>query len=65
MAEDVTMTLRVSAELRASFLRSCTANHVPAAQVLRAYMREYIEANAQAVLPLTSKPAKSRKAKPK
>ena len=48
------MRIRVEPELREEFTEACKRQHVPAAQVLREYMREFVK----------SQP-KSRKAKTK
>lgn len=40
--KDVQMTFRVEPELRASFTEAAEAEHRPAAQVLREFMREYV-----------------------
>ncbi len=37
------MRIRVEAELREEFVEACKKLHVPAAQVLREYMREFIK----------------------
>lgn len=50
------MTFRVDADLQAAFVAACKARDVTAAQVLRAAMRDYLDRNAQAALPLKGKP---------
>lgn len=52
MADNSSMTFRLPADLQAAFVAACKANDVSAAQVLRAAMRDYLERNAQASLPL-------------
>lgn len=39
------LRIRVEPKLRDSFVRACRANDVSAAQVIRAFMRQYIENN--------------------
>jgi antitoxin component of RelBE/YafQ-DinJ toxin-antitoxin module len=39
------LRIRVEPGLRDSFLRACKANDLSASQVIRAFMREYIENN--------------------
>lgn len=50
------MTFRVDPELQAAFVMRCKALDVTAAQVLRAAMRDFVESNAQAPLPLGTAP---------
>ena len=38
------MRIRVEPELREEFTEACKRQHVPAAQVLRDYMREFVKA---------------------
>lgn len=52
MADNSSMTFRLPADLQAAFVAACKANDQSAAQVLRAAMRDYLERNAQAALPL-------------
>lgn len=41
--------IRVDSALRAAFVRACKARDVPAAQVLRSFMRDFVErASAEA-----------------
>lgn len=44
--KDVGMRIRVEPELREQFISLCHVNNVPAAQVLRSFMRDFIHANA-------------------
>lgn len=44
--KDVGLRIRVQRELREQFLEACKAQDKPAAQVLREFMRAYVEANA-------------------
>ena len=37
------MRIRVEPELREEFTEACKRRHVPAAQVLREYMREFVK----------------------
>jgi hypothetical protein len=46
-AKDSGLRIRVEKELRQEFLRACRANDIPAAQVLRAFMREYIASQVE------------------
>jgi len=39
------LRIRVEPSLRDSFVRACKANDLSAAQVIRAFMRDYIEQN--------------------
>jgi hypothetical protein len=41
------LRIRVEEALRDAFVEACQANHVPAAQVIRTFMRDYIAAQAQ------------------
>lgn len=43
--KDVGLRIRVQRELREQFLEACKAQDKPAAQVLREFMREYVEKN--------------------
>ena len=45
--KEVGMRIRVEPELREEFTEACKRNHVPAAQVLREYMREFVKAQAK------------------
>ena len=42
MNKQATMTFRVEHDLRDSFNEATERNHIPAAQVLRAFMRDYV-----------------------
>jgi hypothetical protein len=44
MTKDTGLRIRVERELRDEFLEVCRVGHVPAAQVLRTFMREYVAA---------------------
>lgn len=44
------MNFRVEKELRDAFLKACNSNDETGAQVLRKFMREYVEKNAQGKL---------------
>ena len=55
--KDAGMRIRVEPELRERFVNICREKDVPAAQVLRSFMRDYIKTNeqiAQAVQPKQS-----------
>lgn len=41
--KDVGLRIRVQRELREQFLEACRAQDKPAAQVLREFMRDYVE----------------------
>ena len=41
--KDVGLRIRIDRKLRERFLRACKAEDRPAAQVIREFMREYIE----------------------
>jgi hypothetical protein len=43
--KDVGMRIRVEPELREEFVDICKQKDVPAAQVIRTFMREYIQTN--------------------
>jgi|GEM_PF-3324274 len=43
--KDVGLRIRVQRELREQFLEACKAQDKPAAQVLREFMRKYVEGN--------------------
>ena len=43
--KDVGLRIRVQRDLREAFLKVCRAQDKPAAQVLREFMREYVENN--------------------
>lgn len=45
--KDAGMRIRVEPELRERFVNVCREKDVPAAQVLRSFMRDYIQANSQ------------------
>ena len=53
--KDVGMRIRVEPELREEFVDICKQKDVPAAQVIRTFMREFIQTNAA-----VKTPAKSR-----
>ena len=42
MSKEATMTFRVEHDLRDSFNEATERNHIPAARVLRAFMRDYV-----------------------
>lgn len=43
LMKDVGLRIRVQRDLREQFLEACRAEDKPAAQVLREFMREYVE----------------------
>ena len=48
--KDVGLRIRVQRDLREQFLEACQADDKPAAQVLREFMREYVQ-NSKALKP--------------
>lgn len=44
--KDVGLRIRVQRELRDKFIEACRNRDVPAAQVLREFMREYVDTGA-------------------
>jgi hypothetical protein len=44
--KDVGMRIRIEPELRDQFVSLCRDNDTPAAQVLRAFMREFVKSNS-------------------
>jgi hypothetical protein len=52
------MTFRMPADLHGAFVAACKGRDRTAAQELRAFMRDYVERNAQGRLPLVSDAAK-------
>lgn len=45
--KEVGMRIRVEPELREEFTEACKRKHVPAAQVLREYMREFVKTQSK------------------
>lgn len=45
--KDAGLRIRVQRELRESFTEACKAQDKPAAQVLREFMREYVQRNLE------------------
>ena len=45
--KEVGMRIRVEPELREEFTEACKRKHVPAAQVLREYMRDFVKAQSK------------------
>ena len=43
--KDVGLRIRLEPELRDDFIKICHNNHMPAAQVLREFMRSYVQTN--------------------
>ncbi|KER02601.1 antitoxin VbhA family protein [Photorhabdus temperata] len=43
MSKETTMSFRVEPDLRANFHHAAEAEHISAAQVLRAFMRDYVK----------------------
>jgi hypothetical protein len=48
--KDAGMRIRVEPELREKFVNLCRDNDVPAAQVLRSFMREFVQTNSEKAL---------------
>lgn len=48
MTKDVGLRIRVDRDLRESFIEACKADDRPAAQVLREFMRDYVNARKAA-----------------
>jgi hypothetical protein len=53
--KDVGLRIRVQRELREEFLEACRAEDKPAAQVLREFMRAYIDSKDERVRPAPGK----------
>lgn len=60
MSKEVTMTIRVEPDLRSSFSEAAELEHRPAAQVLRDFMREYVE-RSRSRAPLISAAERKRR----
>ena len=45
--KDVGLRIRIDRELRSAFQKACQAEDKPAAQVLREFMREYVQKRAR------------------
>lgn len=45
--KDAGLRIRIDRELREAFVAACRANDMPAAQVLREFMREYVAAKIE------------------
>lgn len=43
--KDAGLRIRLEPELRDEFIQTCHDKHVPAAQVLREFMRHYVQSN--------------------
>ncbi|WP_328598458.1 antitoxin VbhA family protein [Pseudomonas syringae] len=43
MSKETTMSFRVEPDLRSEFHHAVESDHIPAAQVLRAFMRDYVK----------------------
>jgi len=41
--KDAGLRIRIEPELRDAFIQTCHESHTPAAQVLRAFMRDYVQ----------------------
>lgn len=51
MKKDSALRIRLDPELHQQFLRVCKAQDRPAAQVLREYMRSYVQQNSMLLNP--------------
>ena len=60
MNKEATMTFRVEHDLRDSFNEATERNHIPAAQVLRAFMRDYVR-QARNLAPVISSAERKRR----
>ena len=60
MNKQATMTFRVEHDLRDSFNEATARNHIPAAQVLRAFMRDYVR-QARNLAPVISPAERKRR----
>lgn len=60
MNKKVTITFRVEHDLRDSFKEATERNHIPAEQVLRAFMREYVQ-QARNLNPVISSAERKRR----
>jgi antitoxin component of RelBE/YafQ-DinJ toxin-antitoxin module len=56
--KDAGLRIRIEPELREEFVELCRKNDVPASQVLRAFMRDFIKNNRSKTKPLNSLNAK-------
>jgi hypothetical protein len=56
--KDVGLRIRVQRELREEFLEACKAEDKPAAQVLREFMRAYIDSRDERLRPALGKKAR-------
>lgn len=50
MIKDSGLRIRVQRDLRDSFIDACRAQDKPAAQVIRQFMRDYVEGHGQGVV---------------
>jgi len=41
--KDAGLRIRIEPELRDAFIQTCHESHTPASQVLRAFMRDYVQ----------------------
>ena len=57
------MRIRVEAELREDFVEACRSKHVPAAQVIREFMRNYISKGSSTATAQTKTNNKKRQLK--
>jgi hypothetical protein len=52
------MRIRIEPELRDAFMAACRSHDMPAAQVIRSFIKDYVQQNLEAE-PSVSKPKKS------
>lgn len=63
--KDVGLRIRLEPELREEFIQTCHDKHVPAAQVLREFMRQYVQSNKEEDDITSKRPASKRQASAK
>lgn len=61
VSKEATLTFRVEPDLRDSFNEAAKRNHVPAAQLLRAFMRDYVQQAGNPAPPAPAISADERK----
>jgi len=59
--KDAGMRIRVEQDLREEFIAACQTQHTPAAQVLRQFMRGYVE-QVKTAVPKANTKTKTKKA---
>jgi hypothetical protein len=61
MTKDSGLRIRVQRDLRDDFLNACRAEDKPAAQVIREFMRRYVDSYRQAASPPPTRSARQRR----